>query len=162
MNEAKFTVKENVLTVERTFNAPIKLVWRAWTEAELLDQWWAPTPWKSETAKMDFSEGGSRLYAMVGPEGEKHWGLTEFTSIKPVTHFSGQDVFCDENGEPNREMPVAKFSNDFNENNNQTTVIMVTHYASADDLKTVIEMGMKEGLTMALNQLEDILLTQKV
>lgn len=87
MNNTIFTANENILKVERTFNAPIELVWRAWTEAELLDQWWAPKPWKSETSHMDFSEGGYRLYAMVGPEGEKHLGRTDYRSIDVHVQF---------------------------------------------------------------------------
>ena len=67
MNKTQFSAKGSQLTVTRTFDAPIDLVWRAWTEAELLDQWWAPSPWKSKTKTMDFSENGKRLYAMCGP-----------------------------------------------------------------------------------------------
>jgi len=38
MNKTIFKVQNNVLTVERTFKAPVNLVWKAWTEAKLLDQ----------------------------------------------------------------------------------------------------------------------------
>ena len=156
MNTAKFTAEKNVLTVERTFNAPIQLVWQAWTEAEFLDKWWAPTPWKSETASMNFIEGGSRLYAMVSPEGEKHWGLSEYEIIEPVTKFGGSDVFCDEDGKANREMPVAKFTNTFTAAGDKTTMKMVTVYASESDLQAVIKMGMEHGLTMTMNYLDEI------
>ena len=69
-----FTVDkaEKKVMIKREFAAPKKHVCAACTEPELLDQWWAPKPWKSETKSMDFSEGGRRLYAMVGPEGEEH------------------------------------------------------------------------------------------
>ena len=68
-----FTVdKENkTVNVKREFNASLANVWSAWTEAEILDQWWAPSPWKSKTKSMEFKEGGQRLYAMVGPQGGK-------------------------------------------------------------------------------------------
>ena len=54
-------VANNKMTVVRQFDAPVEQVWRAWTESELLDQWWAPLPWKAKTKKMDFREGGSWL-----------------------------------------------------------------------------------------------------
>ncbi|MFD2144274.1 SRPBCC domain-containing protein [Mucilaginibacter antarcticus] len=56
------------LNVTRTFNAPIDQVWKAWTDDTLLDKWWAPRPWKAETKSMNFTEGGTWLYSMVGPE----------------------------------------------------------------------------------------------
>jgi uncharacterized protein YndB with AHSA1/START domain len=156
MNEAKFKVDKNVLTVERSFNAPVDLVWKAWTRPELLDQWWAPQPWKSETKEMNFVEGGHRLYAMVGPEGEKHWGRTNYTKIVPEVKFDGDDVFCDENGAVNEALPVANFTNSFLSKGDKTQLIMVTHYASEADLEAVIKMGMKEGLTMTMNQLDEL------
>lgn len=70
-----FTVNKenNTIHIRREFDAGPELVWQAWTTAELLDQWWGPEPWKAETRTMDFREGGTWLYAMVGPEGERHW-----------------------------------------------------------------------------------------
>ena len=74
--------KENkTLNVTREFAADKNLVWSAWTEKEILDQWWAPKPWKTDTKSMDFREGGRWLYAMCGPEGEEHWSFSDFTSV---------------------------------------------------------------------------------
>src|SRR5690606_19454002 len=92
-----FTVdKDNLaVKVERSFDAPLELVWSAWTESELLEQWWGPKPFRAETKSMDFSEGGRWLYAMVGPQGERHWGLKDFTKINPRTDFTYRSLFCD-------------------------------------------------------------------
>lgn len=106
---------------------------------------------------MDFKEGGYRLYAMVGPEGEKHWGRTDYKSIVQRKSFSGEDAFCDEEGKTNPAAPVAQFLNDFTERSEQTEVTITTEYASEEDLKTVIEMGMKKGLSMAFENLDEVL-----
>ncbi len=156
MKETKFIAEGTKLTVKRSFSAPIDLVWRAWTEEELLDQWWAPAPWRSETKHMDFTEGGTRLYAMVGPEGEKHWGITEYLKINKEQDFTGKDSFCDEEGNINEQFPVATFTNQFEANGASTEVTMITTYPTEKDLQTVMEMGMKEGLTLALDQLEEM------
>ncbi|MEX0723827.1 MAG: hypothetical protein WD357_10300 [Gracilimonas sp.] len=50
MNKTTFSSDKNMLTVTRAFDAPLSLVWRTWTEPELLDRWWAPKPWKSKNA----------------------------------------------------------------------------------------------------------------
>jgi uncharacterized protein YndB with AHSA1/START domain len=57
----------NNIKISREFAANISLVWDAYTKSDILDKWWAPKPWKARTKKMDFREGGSWLYAMVGP-----------------------------------------------------------------------------------------------
>ena len=59
------------INVERAFAAPLKKAWAAWTQAELLDQWWAPKPWKAQTKSMDFKVGGRWIYSMTGPDGTK-------------------------------------------------------------------------------------------
>ncbi|WP_020531174.1 SRPBCC family protein [Flexithrix dorotheae] len=157
MKNTKFTANKNVLTVTRTFQAPVNLVWRAWTEADLLDQWWAPKPWKSQTKSMNFKTGGQRLYAMVGPEGEEHWGLTTYNQIQTGHSFTGEDAFCDKEGIVNNSLPVAQFDNQFLDEAANTTVIVTTKYASEEHLQQVIQMGMKEGLSMAYDNLDGVL-----
>lgn len=56
--EIRKTEKENQLIITRRFDAPLQLVWRSWTEKELLDQWWAPLPFRTRTEHLTFSEGG--------------------------------------------------------------------------------------------------------
>ncbi len=157
MNETKFKSKGSELTVTRKFNAPLDLVWSAWTEAELLDQWWAPKPWKSVTKSMDFKEGGQRVYAMVGPEGEEHWCITKYKTISTHISFSGEDAFGDEEGNINKDFPIGRFNNRFEENSKVTTVLIVTKYASEEHLQQIIQMGMKEGLSMAFENLDAVL-----
>ncbi len=45
------------IKVTRSFDATPEQVWSAWTDEEILDQWWAPKPWKAKTKSMDFHEG---------------------------------------------------------------------------------------------------------
>ena len=94
--------KENkTIHIVREFASNIQLVWKAWTTPELLDQWWGPQPWRAETKSMDFREGGHWLYAMVGPDGEKHWSKSDFISISKEKSFSSRGGFSDENGTVN-------------------------------------------------------------
>lgn len=44
------------ILVEKEFAAPLALVWRSWIDSTLLDQWWAPKPWRAKTKSMDFRE----------------------------------------------------------------------------------------------------------
>ena len=151
--------KNNTITIKRYFNAKLSLVWDAFTVAEILDKWWAPKPWKSKTKSMNFSEGGKRFYAMVGPEGEEHWGLTTYEIIQPRILFSGLDEFCDKDGNLNTELPKSYWETKFKVSGIKTVVEIKTTYSDAAQLEAMIQMGFKEGLTKAMEELDRILST---
>ena len=146
--------ESNSIYVKRSFNAPIDLVWAAWTEADILDKWWAPKPYQTKTKSMDFKEGGQRLYAMVGPNGEEHWALADYNSISPKTNFKYLDAFCDNSGKLNPDFPRSDWNVDFIESNGVTTVYVTIKHEKLADLEMTIEMGFKEGFIMALENLD--------
>ncbi|PZD76539.1 SRPBCC domain-containing protein [Mesonia sp. K7] len=158
-----FTVhKENKsIRIQRMFDAELALVWRAWTSSELLDQWWAPKPWKAETKSMVFKEGGHWHYAMVSPAGEKHWAKVLYLTIKEKESFKAKDGFCDENGTMSQELPQNYWDNQFISKENQTLVDVTLTFDSLGDLEKIIEMGFKEGFTAGLTQLDHLLETLK-
>ena len=98
--------KEKSVVLVREFEAPLADVWRAFTESKLLDQWWGPAPWRAETKSQDFRPGGFWLYAMVGPEDQRHWARMNYISINHHKSFEIEDAFCDEKGIVNAELPV--------------------------------------------------------
>lgn len=154
-----FTVDKETRTVnvQREFDAPLDLVWDAWTTAEILDQWWAPKPYQNKTKSMDFSEGGQWLYCMVSPEDQVHWCKKDYLKIDPKRNYVGLDAFCDEQGNENSSMPRSEWNNSFSETDGITTVNIVITHEKLEHLEMVIQMGFKEGFTMGLNQLEEVL-----
>lgn len=150
--------ENNTIHIIREFNANLELVWKAFTTAEMLDQWWGPKPWRAETKTMDFREGGFWLYAMVSPEGEKHYAKIDFISIEIEKYFSMKGGFSDENGVLNPDFPQNFWENNFIEKNDKVTVEMLLKYDTLADLEAEIEMGFKEGMITDFNQLDDLLL----
>lgn len=157
-----FTVNKqnNTVNVKREFAANLELVWDAWTKPEILDQWWAPKPYRTETKLLDFREGGMWLYAMISPENEAHWCKNDYRKIEHHKSFTGLDAFCDENGKVNEELPRTLWTNTFTENAGVTLVTIVAKYDSLADLEKVIELGFKEGFTMALGNLDEYIEAQ--
>ncbi len=153
--------KTNTVNVIREFAADQPTVWAAWTQPEILDHWWAPKPWKSRTKSMEFKEGGRRIYAMVGPEGEEHWAMADYTSISPKDNFKFLDAFCDSDGNINKEMPRSDWNVDFSKKNKTTTVKISIKHDKLEDLEAIIAMGFKEGFIMALGNLDEVLPTRK-
>ena len=149
--------KENKkIYVKRLFNAQLPLVWRAWTDAKILDQWWAPHPWKSETKSMDFREGGRWFYAMVSPDGsERHWCLMNYKTIVPQKYFTSVDAFAkDESGEINRDFPPNNWDTRFTSHAEDTEVNITLSFDKLEHLEQMIQMGFKEGFTQGLEQLD--------
>ncbi len=152
-----FTVdKENkTLQVICDFNAGIDLIWQAWTTARLLDQWWGPKPFAARTKHMNFEVGGRRFYAMVGPEGQEHWALQLFTAITPQTNFKMTSVFADKDENP--YWPGSEWDLTFTENSGNTRVSITIKNDSLERMEQMIAMGFKEGFTMGLQQLDELL-----
>ncbi len=149
--------EDKSITIRREFAAPLARVWDAFTKSEILDQWWAPKPWKAETKNMDFREGGTWQYAMRGPEGEVHWALANYTKIIPLKSFTGLDAFADAEGNINKNMPQSKWDVSFSSSANGTLVSFRISYEDLAQLETTIQMGFKEGITMAMEGLDQLL-----
>ena len=145
------------LTIVREFDAPVDQVWRAWTEHELLDQWWAPKPWKAKTKSMDFREGGVWLYSMVGPDGTGEFCKVDYKTIVHKKSFSGMDAFCDENGNTTSKFPSMEWLCEFSSIAGGTRVDVNITFSSAADLEKIVEMGFKEGFTAAHSNLDELL-----
>ncbi len=145
------------LLISRRFNAPLEKVWRAWTESELLDQWWAPRPWKAETKSFNFSNGGSWLYCMVGPEGERHWCRADFKNIDAPSSYGWDDAFTDENGVNNSDIPSMNWHCRFIADGMQARVEIEIKFQSVEALETIIGMGFQEGFSMAQGNLDEVL-----
>lgn len=149
--------KENkTVHIKREFDASLALVWSAWTEAEILDQWWAPAPFKSETKIMEFKEGGKRLYAMVGPDDQKRWSIFNYSSISPKTNFKYSATFSDADGNPNSEFGSSYWDLNFSEQGDLTVVDITIKRDSLEELEKIIEMGFKEGITATMKSLDKI------
>ena len=154
-----FIVNKETKTVviTREFDAGLSLVWDAFTNAEILDQWVAPKPWASKTKFMDFSVGGRRFYAMVSPEGHERWAVQKYTSISPKTNFKMFNAFADK--DENIELPGSDWDYTFIEQNGKTIVNITIYNESLTRMEKMIEMGFKEGFTMTMKNLEELLAT---
>ena len=62
------------LSLKRTFNVPLKLVWEAWTRPEHIAQWWGPKGMKTEVIHHEFRVGGKWKYVMLMPDGSEFIG----------------------------------------------------------------------------------------
>ena len=159
MNNIVFNTDSNHATifVMKIFDAKVEEVWNYYTNSELLDSWWAPKPWKCETQKMNFENGGTWNYAMVSPENEKHFAGIDYEEINPNRSIAWSDYFCDEKGIKNLEFPTTNWLIGFTGVEEGVKLTVNLHFASEKEMNAILEMGFEEGIKATLNQLEEIL-----
>ena len=93
------TITKEAIVIERTFDAPVDLIWQMWTQPEQFKNWYGPEGFTVPVAEMDVRVGGKHLFCMAAPDGSmKMWSTGEYTEIIPNERLVYTDSMADENG----------------------------------------------------------------
>ncbi len=93
------TISKDAVVIERTFNAPVELIWKMWTDAEHFKKWYGPQGFTIPVAELDVRVGGRRLVCMSSPDGSmKMWSVGEHTEVEPTTRLVYTESPADEHG----------------------------------------------------------------
>lgn len=98
MTDTTNNIKKKDLAVTRVFNAPVELVWNAWTDPEKVMRWWGPDGFTSPFARIDFREGGMSLVCMRSPDGRDFYNTWEYRKIVPMELIEFIQNFADKDG----------------------------------------------------------------
>lgn len=147
------------LTFVAEFDATVERVWQLWQDPRQLERWWGPPSWPATFDQHDFEVGGRSAYYMTGPDGEKARGWWQITDIEAPTRFEFDDGFADDKGEPVADMGTVHGIVTLEQADGKTRMTSVSTFESADQLEKMIEMGMQEGMRLAMGQM-DALLTE--
>jgi uncharacterized protein YndB with AHSA1/START domain len=105
----------------------------------------------------DLRPGGRVTYSMTGPEGDKHAGYWQVTAVDEPNGFSFDDGFADLAFNPNPALPVSRNVYTFTEHEGGTRAVYRATYERAEALHQVLDMGIVEGATSAINQVDELL-----
>ena len=86
------------LIINRVFDVPIQLVWKVWTNPDMIKKWWGPKDFTSSVCKIDLRVGGKYLFNMLSPEGQEYWSTGIYKEIVPFERIICTDSFADEKG----------------------------------------------------------------
>ena len=89
---------EEALVITRVFDAPREVVWKAWTDPELVKHWWGPQYFTAPVVNIDLRVGGRYLYDMRSPDGHDFWSTGTYQEIVPLEKIVVTDSFADEQG----------------------------------------------------------------
>ncbi|WP_141433938.1 SRPBCC domain-containing protein [Bacillus sp. 03113] len=150
------------LILERVFNAPRELVFKAFSEAEHLKEWWGPRGWILTVCNVDFRPGGIWHYCMKCIDekqgdfyGFESWGKGVYQEIVENEKVVYIDYFSDAEGNEAEGMPPSEITMTFVEYEGKTKLISRSKFPSAEALKTVMEMGMEQGITETWDRLAE-------
>ena len=93
------TNTKDAVVIERTYEAPVELIWKMWTDPEHFKMWYGPKGFTVPEADMDMRVGGKRLICMASPDGSmKMWTTGEYTEVVPNERLVYTESPADENG----------------------------------------------------------------
>lgn len=150
--------------IARTLNAPRETVWKAWSQADRLAQWWGPKGCTIRVVKLDFRPGGTFHYAMQYKPGREMWGRFIYGPMAAPERLEFINSFSDENGGVTR----APFDENWplevhnivtlTEQNGKTTLMLCARpiNPNAHEMKTFVGMfdSMRQGFGGTFDQLD--------
>lgn len=145
------------LTITADFAAPVERIWQVYADPRQLERVWGPPTYPATVVDHDLTPGGRMTYFMTGPEGDKHAGYWQITAVDEPVSFSFEDGFADLDFTPNPKLPVSRNVFTFSDQGGRRTrAVYVSTYESAEGLQQVLDMGVVEGATSAINQIDDL------
>lgn len=123
--KVKAKAKENEIALHRIYDAPVRLVWDAWTDPKKAAHWWGPRGFTTTTKSKDFKVGGQWIYTMVGPDGTVYPNIATYHEI--VEHK--RMVY--DHGATETTPPLFRVTVDFEEIDGKTHMSMVMALESA-------------------------------
>jgi uncharacterized protein YndB with AHSA1/START domain len=146
------------LTLEAEFEASPQRVWQLWSDPRQLERWWGPPTYPATFTRHELKPGGRVEYHMTGPEGDQPGGYWEVEEVDPPHSLAVRDGFANEDGSPNLEMPTNEFRVTIEEiGAGRTRMSIVSTFPSTEAMEQLLAMGMEEGITGAVGQIDEIL-----
>ena len=146
------------LTIVAEFGASPERVWDVWGDPRKLERWWGPPTWPATFTRHEFTPGGESRYHMTGPEGEKSHGWWRIEAIDKPHRIDFLNGLAGEDGEPAPGTePAPTYALFSPADGGGTRMTVVTTFISVDQMETMIGMGMREGLSLAMGQIDSVL-----
>ena len=142
--------RELVLT--RIINAPTDVVFKAWTDPELLKQWFAPLPWTTPVAEADVRPGGSNLIVMRSPDGKEFSNRGVYLEVVKNQRLVFTDAYTSA-WEPS-EKPFMTAILAFEDAGGKTKYTATVCHWTVADRETHENMGFHKGWAQCADQLE--------
>jgi uncharacterized protein YndB with AHSA1/START domain len=151
------------MTITAEFDASPERVWQLWADPRQLERWWGPPTYPATFTRHDLAPGSRVEYHMTGPEGDQPHGYWDILEADAPRSLVFNDGFANDDGTPNPDFPVSNARLTIEPlDDGRSRMTLESFFASTEALEQVLAMGMEEGLTEAVGQIDAILAEQPV
>lgn len=148
-------IDTRTLTLTAEFAAPVERIWQVYADPRQLERVWGPPSHPATFVDHDLTPGGRATYFMTSPEGERYFGWWQVTAVDEPHSFAFDDGFAvDDTFTPDPELPVSKNTYAFEATPTGTRAVYTGSYESAEALQKVLDMGVVEGASSAIEQID--------
>jgi uncharacterized protein YndB with AHSA1/START domain len=147
------------LTIVAEFESDPERVWDVWEDSRKLERWWGPPTFPATFTRHDFTVDGQSRYHMTGPQGQTPRGWWQIDAIDKPHRIEFANGLAGEDGEPMPGLEPMREHVTFEPTTNGTRMTIVTHFTDTEQMQKMLEMGMQEGMTLAVGQIDDVLLS---
>jgi len=145
------------LTIVAEFAADPERVWDVWEDARKLERWWGPPTFPATFTRHEFEVGGESRYHMTGPAGETPRGWWRIEEIEKPRRIGFANGLAGEDGEPTPGVEPAREAVTIEPTEDGSRMTVVTNFVDAAQMEKMLEMGMQEGMSLAIGQIDGIL-----
>jgi uncharacterized protein YndB with AHSA1/START domain len=145
------------MRITAEFDAPAEHVWQLWSDPRLLERWWGPPTYPATFDTHDLTPGAAVAYHMTGPDGDESHGWWKVIAADPPRRLEFEDGFADAEGNRTDEFPTMQMRVDITDAGAGTRMAITTTFASAEAMEKMVAMGMDEGMSLAMGQIDAIL-----
>lgn len=146
------------MTLTAEFDASPERVWQLWADPRQLERWWGPPTYPATFTAHDLAPGGRVQYHMTGPTGDQPHGYWDVVDVEPPHRLVFVDGFAHADGTPDDSLPrnEGRVTIEAIEAG-RTRMSIESGFPSAEAMEQILNMGMEEGITEAVGQIDAIL-----
>ncbi len=147
------------MTLEAEFSASPERVWQLWADPRQLERWWGPPTYPATFTRHDLAPGSRVEYYMTGPEGDRPHGYWEVVEAEAPHRLVFRDGFANGDGTPNPDQSLITAMRVRIEDlgHGRTRMSIESVFQSSEAMERILSMGMQEGLTQAVGQIDALL-----
>ena len=150
--------KALTMTIAAEFDASPERVWDLWADPRKLERWWGPPTYPATFTRHDLTPGSRIEYHMTGPDGDQPHGFWDVLEVDPPRRLAFRDGFSHDDGTPNDDLPVGEaFVTIEPIGAGRTRMSIESRFPTVEAMEQVLAMGMEEGMTEAMGQIDAIL-----
>jgi uncharacterized protein YndB with AHSA1/START domain len=146
------------MTITAEFDASPERVWQLWADPRQLERWWGPPTYPATVTAHELTPGGRVEYHMTGPEGDQPRGYWDVLEANAPNSIVFRDGFANDDGTPNTEFPATTGRVSIADiGGGRTRMSIASTFESLEAMEQILAMGMEEGITQAVGQIDVIL-----